>query len=128
VLALKAKLLLPPEIASIVGEEYITISGDLLKKILEEKICELEKIVIEAKQKIGIFESKYGMSLEEFEKKMEKGEFLDWQSHNDYIEWYFWHRVLEETRRKIEAQKMSQRRELFLFFNGRNHYYHWCLV
>jgi len=37
VLALEAKLLLPPEIASIVGEEYITVSGDLLKKILEEK-------------------------------------------------------------------------------------------
>ena len=112
-LALEAKLLLPPEIASIVGEEYITVSGDLLKKILEEKICELEKIVIEAKQKIRIFESKYGMSLEEFEKKMEKGEFLDWQSHNDYIEWYFWQRVLDETNKKIEALKNVKKRRIY---------------
>ncbi len=113
VLALEAKLLLPPEIASVVGEEYITISGDLLKKILEEKICELEKIVIEAKQKIRIFESKYGMSLEEFEKKMEKGEFLDWQSHNDYIEWYFWQRVLDETNKKIEALKNATKKRIY---------------
>jgi len=97
--------LLPPEIASIVGEEYIVVSGDLLKKILEEKICELEKMVVEARQKIGIFESKYGMSLEEFEEKMREGEFLDWQSHSDYVEWFFWDRVLKETERRIEALK-----------------------
>ena len=104
--------MLPPEIASIVGEEYIIVSGDLLRKILEEKICELEKIVVEAKQKIGVFESKYGMSFGEFEERMKEGEFLDWQSHNDYIEWFFWHRVLEETRRKIEALKKVAKKRI----------------
>lgn len=53
------------------------------------------------------------MSLEEFEKKMEKGEFLDWQSHNDYIEWYFWQRVLDETNKKIEALKNVKKRRIY---------------
>lgn len=60
------------------------------------------------REKIKLFEEKYGMTLEEFERKLKSSEesFEEW---DDYIEWKAYVRKFEELENRLKEVEHAQR-------------------
>ena len=59
------------------------------------RMQQLEREIEECKGRISSFETKYGMTFQEFESGLlQKDDAL--QVHEDYNDWFYWKQVLEE--------------------------------
>lgn len=62
----------------------------------------LEKQLARAKSKIQEFEARYHTTLDQLEKDGLLDE-ADYAMHEDYMEWHYWSRVMEQTRKTLDA-------------------------
>jgi phosphatidylserine/phosphatidylglycerophosphate/cardiolipin synthase-like enzyme len=60
------------------------------------------------RERIAEFERKYGMSFEEFEKRLEREE-ESFEAWDDYIEWKAYARKLKELQKKLKEIESAQR-------------------
>ncbi|MEO2151599.1 MAG: hypothetical protein ABGW50_02975 [Thermococcus sp.] len=84
--------------------EVIVSKRDIL---LHEKLRVLSEIA-PIKEKLRLFEEKYGMTLEEFERKLKSSEesFEEW---DDYIEWKAYVKKLKELESRLKEIENAQR-------------------
>jgi len=66
----------------------------------QTRIRRLEKEILESKQQIQLFETKYGVSFSQFETGI-LPETDTIQVHQDYNDWYFWQTVLEKNEKLL---------------------------
>jgi len=62
----------------------------------------LEKQLVLARSKVQEFEAKYHTTLHQLEAEGLPDD-ADYAMHEDYIEWHYWSRVLERTRKTLDA-------------------------
>jgi hypothetical protein len=62
----------------------------------------LEKQLVRARSKVQEFEAKYHTTLRQLEAEGLPDD-ADYAMHEDYIEWHYWPRVLEQTRKTLDA-------------------------
>ncbi|MBA7539166.1 hypothetical protein ES705_31445 [subsurface metagenome] len=79
----------------------ITISKENISSIL---LMEAYSELYNAKEKISLFENKYNLNFENFNRKI-KSEQENFQSYDDYIEWKAYIKILNETEQKINDLK-----------------------
>ncbi len=72
------------------------------KEVIEYKKLEIISQIASIKSKIELFESKYGCSFEDFEKKLREKQDEDFEEWDDYIEWKAYVRTLEELKEKLK--------------------------
>ncbi|WP_297535967.1 hypothetical protein [Thermococcus sp.] len=84
--------------------EVVVSKRDIL---LHEKLRILSEIA-PIKEKLRLFEEKYGMTLEEFERKLKNSEesFEEW---DDYIEWKAYLKKLKELESRLKDIENAQR-------------------
>jgi len=84
--------------------EVIVSKRDIL---LHEKLRILSEIA-PIKEKLRLFEEKYGMTLEEFERRLKSSEesFEEW---DDYIEWRAYLKKLKELESRLKEIENAQR-------------------
>ncbi len=84
--------------------EVIVSKRDIL---LHEKLRVLSEIA-PIKEKLRLFEEKYGMTLEEFERRLKSSEesFEEW---DDYIEWKAYVKKLKELESRLKEIENAQR-------------------
>ena len=84
--------------------EVVVSKRDLLLHERLRIISELDPI----REKIRLFEEKYGMPLEEFERKLKSSDesFEEW---DDYIEWKAYVKKLRELESKLREIEHAQR-------------------
>ena len=74
-------------------------------KVLKDEIKEYEKLkiishAISVRNKIEIFERKYGFTFEEFEEEIKTKKKENFQKWDDYIEWKAYIKTLKELEKK----------------------------
>ena len=62
----------------------------------------LEKQLVLARSKVQEFEAKYHTTLHQLEAEGLPDD-ADYAMHEDYVEWHYWSRVLERTRKTLDA-------------------------
>lgn len=98
------ELRIPKAIETLVGDERDRLLRSALRVAAKQRARELTKERREAVAHIHRFERRYGVSLDEFERK--KLRRLDTvRAHEDYTDWFFWTRVLERADRAVDALK-----------------------
>ncbi|MFQ6119088.1 MAG: hypothetical protein ACE5KE_04265 [Methanosarcinales archaeon] len=80
----------PNAVYELIKDERDIMLLKSLRNITKERIHEIEKELQKIENKVLQFEEKYGMEFSDFEKKIESGEFLEPEHHEDYNEWFFW--------------------------------------
>jgi len=83
----------------------VTFREDEEEAVREVLIGYLEKRIADCKDKLARFESKYGMTLQDFEKKLGEELPLTWEHERDYIDWDCTLGELEYLMEKLEALK-----------------------
>jgi hypothetical protein len=61
----------------------------------------LEKQLVRAQAKVQAFEAKYNTAFNQFEADGLPDD-ADYAMHEDYVEWHYWSRTLERTRKTLE--------------------------
>ncbi|NJE77106.1 hypothetical protein E3E37_09265 [Thermococcus sp. ES12] len=84
--------------------EVVISKRDVLAHEKLRVISELAPI----REKIRMFEEKYGMTIEEFEKKLKSSE-ESFEAWDDYIEWKAYVKKLEELKSRLREIKHAQR-------------------
>ena len=74
-------------------------------EVHEKEIKQYKKLIIlgeiiPIKERIKLFEKKYGLTFDEFEKKVASGE-ENYEKWDDYIEWKAYHFKLEELKKSL---------------------------
>jgi hypothetical protein len=62
----------------------------------------LEKRLARAQAKVQAFEARHHTTLDQLEASGLPDD-ADYAMHEDYVEWHYWSRVLEQTRKTLEA-------------------------
>lgn len=62
----------------------------------------LEKQLVRAQSKVQEFEARYHTTLHQLEAEGLPDD-ADYAMHEDYIEWHYWSRVLEQTRKTLDT-------------------------
>jgi len=68
----------------------------------EVRRLSLEKRLARAQSKVQAFEARYHTTLNQLEANGLPDD-ADYAMHEDYIEWHYWSRVLEQNRRTLDA-------------------------
>ncbi|AFL95741.1 hypothetical protein CL1_1542 [Thermococcus cleftensis] len=84
--------------------EVVISKRDVLAHERLRVISELAPI----REKIRMFEEKYGMTIEEFEKKLKSSE-ESFEAWDDYIEWKAYVKKLEELKSRLREIEHAQR-------------------
>jgi len=72
------------------------------KEVVEYKKLEIISQIASIKSKIELFESKYGCSFEDFERKLREKQYENFEEWDDYIEWKAYVKTLEELKEMLE--------------------------
>ena len=84
---------------AIKGDERLILRAS--RHIIKEKLWEMKNQMEEAKEKINLFEEKYGVNFSGFEDKIKERMFSEHEHHEDYNEWFFWKEVLKRSRKTL---------------------------
>jgi hypothetical protein len=79
----------------------LTIRKENITSLL---LMELYSELFHTQEKIGLFENKYNLNYEDFEKKINSLP-EDFDSYDDFIEWKAYIKIFRETEQKIEDLK-----------------------
>lgn len=88
----------PKDIKDVVGEAGKAIYVETLKEVAFKRLTYTKKELADLKGKIAVFERKYKTSYEGFAASVPDTV----EGHNDWIEWTYLHKTVEELSSKIE--------------------------
>ncbi len=85
----------PEILAELPTDEQEDLVRAGLREAIGARVRELEREHAQAMEQVEIFEARYGMSLERFEREG-LGELDSLQGHETYNDWCFWQSVADE--------------------------------
>lgn len=93
---------IPDDLKSILDTLDYPIYMNALKIVAKNKIKEKEKRLKEVSKKIQQFEKKYKLSYTDFSKDVP----MDFQAHEDWIDWSYLHQLRSELSFALEKYKL----------------------
>jgi len=101
----KIELEVPDIIYELPEEEKNKLIGSVLVNSIKERLEALTEEANEAKEKITKYQNKYSVNLESFEQEgLKDNSSLD--EHDEYMDWYFWQKVYDESSKLIERYRI----------------------
>jgi septation ring formation regulator EzrA len=99
---------IPKVLASLSPKEREGLIREGVYEAVQTRIRQIKAEITESEKQVSSFEEKYGISLEQFEKRLGNSE--SFQAHEDYNDWFFWSEVLNKNRRMLSALQENQDR------------------
>lgn len=100
----RLEIVVPDIVAKLPPEERNILFSRAVATCIDERVQEIRLDLERIRGEIEKFENKYGMSFDEFERKMPKG--TEPQVHEDYVEWFFWVQVYRERSNNADYQNI----------------------
>jgi len=98
----KIELEVPDDIFELPESEKDKLMNTVLSISIKERLKKLKKEAKKAEKKINKFEKKYGFTLEKYEKN---GIGNSLEEHDDYMDWFYWKKVYQNSKQLITKYK-----------------------
>lgn len=89
---------IPKALAGLSAAERDELIREGLHEAVQARIRQIKAEIAESGEHIRQLEAKYGLPLAQFEKQLESESL---QAHEDYNDWFFWHKVLERNQKAL---------------------------
>lgn len=97
---------IPKVLAALSPKEREGLIREGIYEAVQTRIRQIKADIAESEKQVSSFEEKYGVSLEQFEKRL--GDSDSVQAHEDYNDWFFWSEVLNKNRRLLNDLQENQ--------------------
>jgi hypothetical protein len=97
---------IPKALAALSPAEREGLIREGLYEAVQTRIRQIKAEITESEEQVRHFEEKYGVSLEQFEKNL--GNSDTYQAHEDYNDWFYWHKVLDGNRQLLDELQETQ--------------------
>lgn len=96
----------PKALAALSPAEREKLIREGLYEAVQTRIRQIKAEIAESEEQVHRFEEKYGVSLKQFEKNL--GDSETYQAHEDYNDWFYWHKVLDRNRQLLDELQEAQ--------------------
>lgn len=94
---------IPDVLSGLPKKEQALLMGRALRRAVEDRVVQVEEEIREGQEYLDHYKDKYGLSFEEYEKKINDLEFVGVDYQEDYNDWYFWTECVQRAQQVLNT-------------------------